>query len=74
MSNEWPQVEQMRAEILDAERQLAALYSQRGDVIVEMVRAGLTMRQIGALWGVSQVAVMHLVRKRGGSEYIKGGG
>lgn len=70
MSEDWPQVEPIRAAIDDLERELAVLYARRGDVIEAMVRARLTRREIGRRWKVSNVAITKLIAKRGGTAYI----
>jgi hypothetical protein len=64
----WPQIEPLKAAIADAERRLAELRSQRNAVLVAMIRAGVSRRQIGSLWGVSNVAITHVVNRMGGTE------
>lgn len=68
----WPQVDPLRKAIITAERHVTALHDQRAALIVAMVRAGMTRREIGTLWGVSNVAITHIVNKRGGTAAVTG--
>lgn len=62
-TDDWPQVQPLREVIADAERDLQALYAQRRAIILAMVDAKLTRRAIGARWGVSNVAITHIVNR-----------
>lgn len=61
MTDTWPQVDQLRSAIAETERTLAGLKNQRRAVIDGMAAAGLTRREIGALWGVSNVAITAII-------------
>lgn len=64
----WPQVQPLKSAIAEAGRHLAELYSQRRTIIDAMAQAGMTRRQIGAVWGVSNVAVTAIINRNKGED------
>ena len=68
----WPQVAPLRDSIATLNRQLKDLRKQRNELILAMVRAGYTRREVAAAWSISYASVTKVVDDHGGTRRVMG--
>lgn len=62
---DWPRVWATRRKIERLEAQLAELYAERKEMIIEMAGENMTRREIGKQWGISNPRVSNIINDGG---------
>lgn len=57
----WGDVEDNQRDVVRLEDQLRELYAERKAMIIEMLGAGMTRREVGAVWGITGERVRQIL-------------